>query len=290
MASGFSEQLGLHPDFRMLSAGECSQLVRQAASIEVRPSEVLRETTSKAKGFYYILSGSVELVSEGAEGNRLIIDTLHEGALEGCDVFDKMELSSYRLQAGAEPALLQYLSKSNIMAFLIAHPEIKEKIEDARRLREVLDFLIQAKSLNGIPREGLASLSRHTIQKDVSAGTQVIKQGEHDDSLFLVKSGWFVVTRDEAPSVRIDTPGPGAILGEIAVLTGDPRGANVIAGEDSVIYHVPGPAFRTLIEEHKELSENLTAMMHQRIQESDEIMAKAEARAKAEADEVVANE
>lgn len=288
MAVGLAQQLGHHPDFRMLSAEDCVAIAKLSRTIEAQPSHVFRETGALADGFYYVLSGALELVSTGAEGNRLVIDTLREGALASCDILNDAETASYRIQVGPEPTLVQCLKKPLVHEYLDAHPELKAQIQDARRLREVLDFLVQAKSLEGIPREGLATLARHTTEEQVAAGTVAIKQGDRDDSLFLVKTGRFVVTRDEAPSMRIDTPGPGAILGEIAVLTGDPRGANVTADEDSVIYRVPGPAFRALVDEHKELSDNIKSVINRRIYEADEIAAKAKEEAEKTAEAEVA--
>lgn len=271
MASRLTDKLAEHPDFRMLSVDECERLARLAQPIEARPSEVLNEAGELDNGFYFVLSGTLELVSVGEEGHRLVIDSLHEGALEACDLLDREELISYSLQAGPEPAILQFLAKERLVNFLDQNLEIKAKIADGRRLRDVLDFLVKAKSLNGIPRKGLSVLAQHTVEENLAAGAVAIKQGDQDDSLFLVKTGRFVVTRDEAPSVRIDTPGPGSILGEIAVLTGQPRGANVTADEDSVIYRVPGPAFRELVDEHKELSENLKTVMSRRIDQTEAV-------------------
>lgn len=281
MAGGFSQKLENHPDFRMLSADECDAIARLAQVLDIRPSGILRESEQLVDGFYYVLSGALDLVSSGVKGQRLVIDSLQEGGLEGSDVFDLGEIASYQLQAGDEHLLVQYISKTAVLEFLEENPKLKEKILEGRRLREVLDFLVHAKSLTGIPREGLASLAQHALEEKVPAGTVSIRQGDNEDSLFLVKSGRFVVTRDEAPSVRLDTPGAGAILGEIAVLTGDPRGATVTAEEDSVIYRVPGEVFRFLVEKHKELSQNLKSVVNQRIREGDAAAEKSQKRAEA---------
>jgi HlyB family type I secretion system ABC transporter len=269
MSNNFIDRLGQHPDFRMLSDEECREIIRKAAPIEVNPSQLIKDTGDLADGFYFVLSGKLDLVSEGAEGQRVVIDTLLEGALEACDVLNPDEKMPYRLQAGTEKTIIQFLAKSEVTRVLESQPEIGSKVEEARRLREVLDFLSEVKSLEGIPREGLASLARHPVEETIAEGAVVIKQGETDDSLFLVKEGQFFVTRDEAPGVRIDTLGNGSILGEIAVLTGKPRGANVTADAPSVIYRVPGPAFRDLVAEHQELSDNLKSVMGQRIRRAD---------------------
>jgi len=290
MADGFSERLGQHPDFRMLSDQDCDSIANRATAVEARPSQIIKQPGDLRDSLYFVLSGKLELISVGAEGQRLVIDSLHEGGFEGGDIFEPDETLTYRLQVGSENTIFQVLTKADVLTHLEQNPDVREKVEEGRRLREVLDFLVQAKSLNGIPRIGLAKLARDTVEEPVPAGAVVIKQGDKDDSLFLVKSGRFVVTRDEAPGVRIDTPGPGAILGEIAVLTGQPRGANVSADEASVIYRVPGPAFRRLVEDHKELSDNLKTVMNRRIRQSDALAAQAETVAEDQTDKTAAAE
>tara|TARA_X000000950_G_scaffold107647_1_gene135638 strand:+ start:6228 stop:9329 length:3102 start_codon:yes stop_codon:yes gene_type:complete len=270
MSGGFSIQLGHQPDFRMLDLRECEALARYSRSLELKPSQILHDIDQPVVGFYFVLSGAIELVTQGVEGQRIIIDTLREGAVQPCDIFDAEEIATYQLQAGTEPVLLQLLTKTDILAYFDENPELKEKVAEGRRLRDVLDFLLQTNSLKGIPREGLATLAQNTAIEQVSAGTVSIRQGDSEDSLFLVKSGRFVVTRDEAPTIHLDTPGPGSILGEIAVLTGEPRRATVTALEDSVIYRVPGHIFRQLIEDHKELSSNLKSIMNKRISDGND--------------------
>ncbi len=276
MAAGLAERLQEHPDFRTLKAEDCAAIARLAKAVSADPSEVLNDIGEPDDGFYFVVSGTLDLVTGGEEGQRVVIDSLREGALEDCDILDPEEMIDYRLQAGSEPALLQHLGKKDVLDFLDSNPDVKAQIEEARKLRDVLDFLGHCKSLEGIPREGLATLARHVAEEDVKAGAFAIKQGDTDDSLFFVKKGLFVITRDEAPSVRIDTSGAGSILGEIAVLTGDARGANVIADEDSIIYRVPGDAFRSVVEEHKALMEQIQGVMSERHKRGSRKLAKAQ--------------
>ena len=73
MSIGFSEQLERHPDFRMLNAAECNEIAQLATSLSFHPSEILRESNSLTNGFYYVLSGNLELSSTSVEGHRLVI-------------------------------------------------------------------------------------------------------------------------------------------------------------------------------------------------------------------------
>ena len=272
MSKGFTTALSNCPDFRMLDTQECDTLFQSFKSVELKPSEILRDLGQSVNGFYFLLSGSLELVTKGLEGKRVIIDSLLEGAIEQCNIFDEAEVATYQLQAGPMPVLLLVLEKKDILLHLRKNPQIQFKVEEGRRLREALDLLVKTKSLANIPREGLTALAQGMKLEEISAGKTLIKQRATEDSIFFVKNGRFVVTRDEAPTVHLDLPGPGSILGEIAVVTGEPRQATVTAQEDSIVYRLPGVIFRELIAEHKEFSENIKSLINQRIIYGDKVV------------------
>lgn len=74
----------------------------------------------------------------------------------------------------------------------------------------------------------------------VSAGTALIAEGESPDYLYFVVSGRFRVTAGSGLSQRfIADVGRGELIGEMGVLTGEPRTANVVAMRDSEIVRLP---------------------------------------------------
>ncbi|MEO6398044.1 MAG: patatin-like phospholipase family protein, partial [Tepidiformaceae bacterium] len=74
----------------------------------------------------------------------------------------------------------------------------------------------------------------------VPAGTVLIAEGESPDYLYFVVSGRFRVTAGSGPNARfIADVGRGELIGEMGVLTGEPRTANVVAMRDSEIVRLP---------------------------------------------------
>src|SRR5690349_19591420 len=76
----------------------------------------------------------------------------------------------------------------------------------------------------------LLSVVRHSR---LSAGQAVLHQGATGDDLFLVVSGKLQVRIDlpAGGAVTVDEVGPGGVVGEMAVLTGNARSATVTALE-----------------------------------------------------------
>jgi putative peptide zinc metalloprotease protein len=95
-------------------------------------------------------------------------------------------------------------------------------------------FLRQAGPLSRLsPAAALASASRPAM-REVAAGAAIVRQGDPGDECFLVHAGEVAVvtsagTEQEYERARL---GPGELFGEMAVLSGAPRAASVVATTD----------------------------------------------------------
>lgn len=75
--------------------------------------------------------------------------------------------------------------------------------------------------------------------RSLAAGATLVEQGEPGDSLFLVLDGVLVVEVEGTPVAEV---GPGAVLGERAVLEGGRRTASLRAGSKARVAAVPASA------------------------------------------------
>ncbi|HEX5714692.1 MAG TPA: patatin-like phospholipase family protein [Thermoanaerobaculia bacterium] len=90
----------------------------------------------------------------------------------------------------------------------------------------------------------------------VPGGHVVCRQGDEGDRLYLVASGRLAVVR-ELPSgedVLLSHAGRFESVGEVAVLTGNPRSATVRALRDSVIARLDRAGLSLLLEEHPRIA------------------------------------
>ena len=88
---------------------------------------------------------------------------------------------------------------------------------------------------DALPAADLAELLAALRPVEVAAGDVVLRQGDPGDDLCLVLSGRLAVRVDRAdgPPTLLDEVGPGGVVGEMALLTGQPRTATVVALEPS---------------------------------------------------------
>jgi predicted acylesterase/phospholipase RssA len=78
----------------------------------------------------------------------------------------------------------------------------------------------------------------------VDAGEWLFHEGDPADSLFVVVGGRLKVLLDSPEGPRVVRElGPGAALGELALLTGAPRSASARAVRDSTVLELPDEAF-----------------------------------------------
>src|SRR5687768_17235410 len=95
------------------------------------------------------------------------------------------------------------------------------------------ELLASVPLLAGAEEGTLAELVRQLRPVAVHAGEVVIRQGDPADRLYLVRSGRLRVIVEEEDGLRtVRELGAGAAIGELALLTGAPRSATVLALRD----------------------------------------------------------
>ncbi len=114
---------------------------------------------------------------------------------------------------------------------------------------------VSAATLAGVPllagadAEALEALAAEAFPRRVLAGEWVIREGDEADDLFVVLRGRLRAVADADGDERtLRVLGPGASIGELALLTGAPRSASVQATRDSTVLQVGRDRFVELME------------------------------------------
>ena len=88
------------------------------------------------------------------------------------------------------------------------------------------ELLSAARLFDGVDAAGMARLAAVVVEVDFAADHVIARQGDIGSGLFVITSGGVRVVRD---GQQIAELGPGAFFGELSVLDGRPRTAQVIA-------------------------------------------------------------
>ncbi len=134
---------------------------------------------------------------------------------------------------------------------------------------EGLDFLLKTKLFKALPEEAVEPLLCCLIPREVQAGERFINQGKAEDSLFIIQEGLCDITREENGVVKpVEHSLESSVVGEMALLTGEPRGANVDAVTHMKLWELRREDFDRVSEEHPDLREFLFELLTNRVEKS----------------------
>lgn len=129
---------------------------------------------------------------------------------------------------------------------------------------DVLRRLGRIEILRALPPEEIQALAPSVRRAAVPAGTRLMEQGAAGDALFFIEHGAARVERAESPEVvRV---GAGGVVGETALLTGEPRSATVTAETELAVWRVEKAAFDRIVARSPNLKRALEKLVEQRRQ------------------------
>ncbi|MFC3494262.1 Crp/Fnr family transcriptional regulator [Glycomyces rhizosphaerae] len=81
-------------------------------------------------------------------------------------------------------------------------------------------------------------------------GATLTRAGEHSDYVLYLRSG-HVKSCTHDPLAIFGIHGPGSVIGELASLTGEPRGTDLVALTPIDVLHIPGDVFLKLLQSNR---------------------------------------
>lgn len=107
-------------------------------------------------------------------------------------------------------------------------------------------LLAQTRLFAGIDAKGLAGIAARMTELDVPADRVIARQGEIGTGFFMIVSGMVRVVRDGETLAEL---GPGDFFGELSVLDGKPRNAQVVSTEPTVCLALATWEFEAVVRE-----------------------------------------
>ncbi len=141
----------------------------------------------------------------------------------------------------------------------------------ANRSRELQRTLRSVDFLDVLPESGLAQLASAAETRLYASGEDIIRQGEEGAELFIIRSGRAVVLL-QAPGrepTEIAQLQAGAVVGEMSLVTGEPRSATVRAVTACECVAVGHLAFGEVLATNLDLAERISDVLASRRAEID---------------------
>jgi len=137
---------------------------------------------------------------------------------------------------------------------------LSQLIEPTARLAKHRPFSL-------LPNAILQKLEQEVREQAFAKDEPLIQQGTPGDGLFVIESGAVEIALTDSVGQRqlLGTSRAGEIIGEMALLTDEPRTANVIAKDAVRTLFLPQPAFERVAAQHPIVSRMLTALLADRL-------------------------
>ncbi len=140
--------------------------------------------------------------------------------------------------------------------------EMKELRGRPRELElpETADLCRSAPMFANLDEAALVELADMTLEQVLSPGEVLFEEGASGDSMFIVARGAIhVVKMIDGKEVIVDVLGGGDILGEMALLTGEPRTATIRAATTVTVGKISRESFDHLMETQPEICDGVWA-------------------------------
>lgn len=133
---------------------------------------------------------------------------------------------------------------------------------------DVLDFLTHLPVFASLGSDAVQALSAELEFQKIPSGSVLFKQGETGEAFYILASGKLLATVNSAGDLKSFSSEvkPGEFVGEMALLTGQPRSATVLAVEDSELLRLGTSAYERLALTHPNLSSALSSQLIPRFQ------------------------
>ena len=202
------------------------------------------------------------VIKQGDDGDNLYV--VDQGKLECFKRFGKDEEPKLVKSYGpgdsfGELALLynapraaSIKASTDAVLFALDRETFNNIVKDAEvkrreRFEEIISKVELLETMDPYERSKIADVA---VPKKFKAGDYVIKQGEHGDKFYFIEDGEAVATKvlaGKSEAEQVYAYKPGEYFGELALLKGEPRAANVIAKTDLALLALDREAFNRVL-------------------------------------------
>jgi len=136
---------------------------------------------------------------------------------------------------------------------------------------DISSFLRNVSLFESLKDEEIEALAEVTVSRRFPREGVIILAEEEGDTLFIIREGQVKVSivSEEGREVILTLLGEGSVFGELSLLDGSPRSANVIATQDTSLILLRRPDFVQLVYRVPQIATALLAELASRLRKTD---------------------
>lgn len=135
-----------------------------------------------------------------------------------------------------------------------------------KRQSDKIEFLKKVPLFQGMSKKDLTAVARVAEEVDVSSGEVILFQDDSAPAAYILVTAKAIVRRNNRKVAEL---GPGAVVGELALLSDSPRTATVVATTDGTILEVHRRHFLALLGDSPALARRLLSQLADRLSAAD---------------------
>jgi CRP-like cAMP-binding protein len=117
----------------------------------------------------------------------------------------------------------------------------------------------------GLPKEALEALVEHLTLIPIEEGSTLFREGDPGDALYVIVEGEVAVQAEGPPRVEMARLGPGSFIGEVALMTDQPRSATVTATTMSELLRIDRHTLSSVLANHGDVLRAVLRFVRERL-------------------------
>jgi len=249
------------PLLAMLSTLQLRELVLESNILLPQPGDIIFKRNDYSTTFFFIIEGELEVLIDD--------DDKPDAELKTGDFFGELALVSGRRRPGTVRARSRCVlieTPRRVMLKLINSVQSMRRMLNEVAIKSVVQVCIGL----SLSEEELIDVASHAILKSFAAGEELFHEGDEADGLYLIQSGSVTVSRMIAGrEVVLFYVAAGHYVGEMSLVSGDPRYATVRAAVATDAVLIKAEQMREIIARNPEIRSSLDARYLQHLQEQE---------------------
>ncbi|HKE92834.1 MAG TPA: cyclic nucleotide-binding domain-containing protein [Povalibacter sp.] len=256
--SGNPKELALLKSFSPLDGMRPENLValaRRTRRLQAPRGRLLFTEGDEEKHTYYLLSGTVDLMSEGE-----VVGTVRSGTPKAKNPLAHALPRPYSAVVTSDRIEYLHIDSEFLDVVVTWDQTGSYKVSELRGLEEEaptaaddwMTALLQSKAFHRIPPANLQAVFMRLQRVDYRAGEVVIRQGGEGDCLYIIVRGTCAVTREtplNKEGIKLAELRMGDTFGEESLISDTKRNATVTMLTDGCLMRLAKEDFRKLLHE-----------------------------------------
>lgn len=265
--AGGAQPVDVYTESPVLSSLNAEQLVRVIEALKLRRFETGETIVSEGEvgdSFFLMGRGRVVVSAKNFDEDKIYLTTFSDGDCFGEVGFFTKEARSATVEPVEKTWVLE-VERPTLNRVIQDYPTVRESLLRFYKERIAGSLLAKSPLFAAIDIKQRKALAERFIFETYAAGDLVIREGDHSDAFYAIKSGEVrVYTGPDDGATELAMLGAGEIFGEIAAIEGSRRTASVRAVSECELLRLEAAELNAMLAKNVEIRRRIESQIADR--------------------------